>query len=177
MTLGHRIKAIVDFRFGEDRKLLARRMGVTVSAVGSWITGASDIKLRNLRRIAEIANVSLGWLASGEGDDPFTGEWAATHGAGYAPNIISVGESRAAGILDSIFSFVVVDPDDKAAFIKDAIVLMRKPQSPLIPGNPFESAKAEATLIFEHLMLARMQKTRLAQQIPPNLEDKDDAGK
>jgi len=52
---------------GNRANQLAADLGVSASGIKKWLSGAADPGFRHLLKISEVCNVSLDWLAFGEG--------------------------------------------------------------------------------------------------------------
>jgi phage repressor protein C with HTH and peptisase S24 domain len=72
MELGERIRWLLD-RFG-SRAAAAETAGVTPEHLASYIAGRAKPPFELIARLARVQNVSLDWLASGEGERVTGGE-------------------------------------------------------------------------------------------------------
>jgi phage repressor protein C with HTH and peptisase S24 domain len=72
MELGERIRWLLD-RFG-SRAAAAEIAGVTAEHLASYIAGRAKPPFELIARLARVQNVSLDWLASGEGERVAGGE-------------------------------------------------------------------------------------------------------
>src|SRR6185312_7019765 len=72
MELGERIRWLLD-RFG-SRTAAAETAGVTPEHLASYIAGRAKPPFELIARLARVQNVSLDWLASGEGERVADGE-------------------------------------------------------------------------------------------------------
>lgn len=72
MELGERIRWLLD-RFG-SRAAAAETAGVTPEHLASYIAGRAKPPFELIARLARVQNVSLDWLASGEGERVAGGE-------------------------------------------------------------------------------------------------------
>lgn len=72
MELGERIRWLLD-RFG-SRAAAAETAGVTPEHLASYIAGRAKPPFELIARLARVQNVSLDWLASGEGEREAGGE-------------------------------------------------------------------------------------------------------
>ncbi|MBE2895489.1 helix-turn-helix transcriptional regulator [Pasteurellaceae bacterium HPA106] len=67
-----RMKFIAEKVFSNNNSEFARAVGVAVTSLNRWLIGEADPSRSNLIRIAEVANVSLEWLAMGIGSSDNT---------------------------------------------------------------------------------------------------------
>jgi PAS domain S-box-containing protein len=67
-TLQQRLKYIRKRILGMSQRKLGEVLGVSWDSVNRWERGKSDIASRHLRKIGEVAEVSLEWLISGKGE-------------------------------------------------------------------------------------------------------------
>lgn len=64
-----RMKFILETKFGNNNSEFARSVGVAVTSLNRWVIGEADPSRTNLVKIAEVAEVSLEWLATGQSDE------------------------------------------------------------------------------------------------------------
>lgn len=60
-----RVKFILETKFQNNNSEFARTVGVAVTSLNRWVSGEADPSRTNLVKMAEVADVSLEWLATG----------------------------------------------------------------------------------------------------------------
>ncbi|MBS9777160.1 MAG: helix-turn-helix domain-containing protein [Gammaproteobacteria bacterium] len=66
LDFGSRIEKVIDIIGGMSET--ARQTGISVPSISRWRDGTSDPSRTNIVKLAEAANVSLAWLATGDGE-------------------------------------------------------------------------------------------------------------
>lgn len=65
-SFSERMKTIAKNSFKDNYSEFARAVGVAQASLSRWVRGEADPSRSNLVKIAEVANVSLEWLATGK---------------------------------------------------------------------------------------------------------------
>ncbi len=69
--IGQRIKAILD-KVGMTQRALAEKLEVTDPTVSAYIRGTAAVPTEVLILVAKLGNISLGWLITGQEEQPST---------------------------------------------------------------------------------------------------------